>query len=261
MTGDHADTLARSFSQQAAAFEDRRFNAVFTEGVEWLFARLELGSDQLVLDVAAGTGHAARALAPGVRGVVALDATPAMLEQGKRAAEATGLRNIVFQLGDAAALPFLDGSFDIVVSRFAVHHFEDPGIQIAEIGRCVRPGGALVIADLVADDDAGLASAQNRVERLRDPSHTRILTAAELASLIEAAGTEIRAIDTRSVERPLLPWLAQTAAGDEVIATIEGELRAELDGARPTGMRPRIEGGAVHFTQRFVAITADKPGA
>ena len=119
-----------------------------------------------MLDVAAGTGHVARRLAPSVRAVVALDATRAMLEQGR----AQGVPNVIFVQGDAASMPFLDGSFDMVVSRFAVHHFEDPAVQVAEMRRCLRPGGRLAIADLVADPAA--AAEQNRLEALRDPSHT-----------------------------------------------------------------------------------------
>jgi SAM-dependent methyltransferase len=259
VTGDHADALEQSFSRQAAAFEDGRFNTVYTDDVDWLFARLELRPDHLVLDVAAGTGHAARTLAPRVRGVVALDATPAMLDHGKRAAGAAGLRNIVFQRGDAAALPFLSESFDIVVSRFAVHHFQDPGIQVAEMTRCIRPGGVLVIPDLVADENPSIAGTQNRLERLRDPSHTRTLTADELVGLIASCGLVVRAIDTRTVERPLLPWLAQTDAEDEVVASITAELRAELNGGPATGFRPRAGAGDLQFTQSFVSVTADKP--
>ena len=87
-----------------------------------------------MLDVAAGTGHVARSLAPRVRAVVALDATQAMLEQGKR----HGVPNVVFMRGDAAALPFVDQSFDVVVNRFALHHFEQPEVQLAEMRRCGR---------------------------------------------------------------------------------------------------------------------------
>ena len=54
---------------------------------------------------------------------------------------------------DAAALPFMDGSFDVVVSRFAVHHFEDPAVQIGEMRRVLRPGGRLAVADLISDPD------------------------------------------------------------------------------------------------------------
>ena len=255
----HRRVLEHSFSRQAAAFEDRRFNAVFTDDVDWLFARLALDPDQLVLDVAAGTGHAGRRLAAAVRCVIALDATPAMLEQGRRAAAAAGLGNIVFEQGDAGALPFLDGSFDIVVCRFAVHHFEDPRIQVAEMTRCVRPGGTVVIADLAADDDPTAAAVQNRLERLRDPAHARILATGELARLIEESGVGVRAIDTRAVDRPLAPWLAQTAAPEDVVAEIRAALHDELDGGPPTGFRPTLAAGELRFAQRFVSVTADRP--
>src|SRR5204863_348816 len=79
-------------------------------------------------------------------------------------------RNVLFMKADAAALPFVDGSFDVVVSRFAVHHFENPAVQIAEMRRVLRPGGRLAVADLVSDPDPEIAETQNRLERLRDPS-------------------------------------------------------------------------------------------
>jgi ubiquinone/menaquinone biosynthesis C-methylase UbiE len=147
MSDQQSAALERTFSQQTSAFEDQRFNKIFTGDVAWLFERLSLAPEQLALDVAAGTGHAARALAPFVRGVMALDTTPAMLAAGKLAADRAGLHNVLFQRGDAAALPYLDDSFDVVVSRFAVHHFERPAQQAVEMARCLRPGGQLVIAD------------------------------------------------------------------------------------------------------------------
>src|ERR671924_662354 len=170
MGDSHADRVERAFSRQAAAFEEQ---PIFTTDSDWLFERLELHAGDLVLDVAAGTGHVARALAPSVRCVVALDATAAVLAAGKAHADRAGLHNVVFQRGDAAALPFADATFDIVVSRFAVHHFEDPTPPLAEMRRCLRPGGRLAIADIIAADDPAVAALQNRLERLRDPSHAR----------------------------------------------------------------------------------------
>jgi hypothetical protein len=67
MSEQHSEAVEQAFSQQASAFEDRRFNWVFTTDMEWVFERLTLDPDYLVLDVAAGTGHVARALAPFVR--------------------------------------------------------------------------------------------------------------------------------------------------------------------------------------------------
>jgi ubiquinone/menaquinone biosynthesis C-methylase UbiE len=259
MSDQHSAALERTFSQQASAFEDQRFNKVFTDDVAWLFERLSLAPEQLALDVAAGTGHAARALAPFVRGVVALDATPAMLAAGKLAADRAGMRNVLFQRGDAAALPYLDDSFDVVVSRFAVHHFERPSEQAAEMARCLRPGGQLVIADLVSDDDAAVAATQNRLERLRDPSHTTMLTLDGLVGLIEHTGLEVRDVQTRDIDRPLAPWLAQTEAGEDVVARIEEDLCAELAGGAATGFHPREDEAGLHFVQRFAAVTAVEP--
>jgi hypothetical protein len=60
MSEQHSAAVERAFSQQAAAFEDRRFNKVFTNDVAWLFERLRLAPEQLALDVAApGRAHAA----------------------------------------------------------------------------------------------------------------------------------------------------------------------------------------------------------
>ncbi len=246
MPDDHARAVERAFTAQAAAFEDPRFNRVYAADADWIFAALELDGDELVLDVAAGTGHAARLLARSTRAVIALDATAAMLDRGRAAAAAEGLRNVVFMRGDATALPFADASFDVAVTRFAVHHLEHPPAVLAEMLRCTRPGGQLVVADLVADPE--LAAAQNRVERLRDPSHTRMLTLAELRELLDGAAATVR-----DVERPLLPWLRQTDAPEAEIAAI---LRAELDGGSRTGLRPRERAGELWFTQRFASVTA-----
>lgn len=251
--------MDHAFSRQAAAFEDRRFNRVFTTDVEWLFERLALEADHVVLDVAAGTGHAARWLASSVRVVVALDVTAAMLEAGKAAAEESGLHNVVFLRGDAAALPFLDNSFDVAVCRFAVHHFENPGEQLAEMVRCLRPRGQLVVADLVGNDDPAVAGMRHQLERLRDPSHARLLTADGLRAALEDLGVVVTAADSREVERPLASWLAQTRSSDAVIEQITGALRSEIKGGPLTGFAPRDRDGELTFVQRFASMTASKP--
>jgi ubiquinone/menaquinone biosynthesis C-methylase UbiE len=186
---EHRDRIEAAFSQQAAAFEDPHYNRIFTEDVKWLFEHLRARPDDLVLDVAAGTGHVARALAPFVRAVIALDATEAMLRTGKAEADEVALRNVVFQRGDADALPFLDATFDVVACRFAMHHFEAPAGPLAEMVRVLRPGGRLVVADLLAGEDAAVAAEQDRLERLRDPSHVRLLGADEIGELMREAAS------------------------------------------------------------------------
>jgi ubiquinone/menaquinone biosynthesis C-methylase UbiE len=261
MSEPHAKRVLDAFSAQAEAFEDARFNRLFTLDAEWLFERLDCRADDLLLDVAAGTGHAARSLAPRVRVAVAIDLTPAMLAAGRRAAGESALRNVVFQLGDAAALPFLDGSFDIVVSRFALHHLEDPAAAIAQMARCLRPGGRIALADMVSDEDHGLAAAQNRLERLRDPSHTRMLTVSELTSTLAALGLGAVTVVGREIDRPLEPWLEQAQTDPAVAEALREEIRAEIDGGTPTGLHPYESDGEIRFLQRWASVLAERDGA
>jgi ubiquinone/menaquinone biosynthesis C-methylase UbiE len=180
---------------------------------------------------------------------VAVDATAAMLETGRAEAARAGLSNVVFMRADAAELPFLAGSFDVVVSRFAVHHFEDPAVQVAEMRRVLRPGGRLAVADLVADPDPAIAVVQNRLERLRDASHMRMLSMEELARLVRGEDVEFRV-----VERRLEPWLAQTRTDPEAAAEIRRALKAELDGGAPTGFRPLLADGEPRFLHTMASV-------
>ena len=263
MSEPHAKRVLDAFSTQAEAFEDARFNRLFTLDAEWLFEHLECRPEELAerLDVAAGTGHAARSLAPRVRAAVAIDLTPAMLAAGRRAAGESGVRNIVFQLGDAAALPFLDESFDVVVSRFALHHVENPRAVIAEMARCVRPGGRIALADMVSEDDPALAGAQNRLERLRDPSHTRMLSVGELTSTLAGLGLGAVTVEGREIDRPLEPWLEQAQTAPAVADALRTEIQAEIEGGRATGLSPYERNGEIRFVQRWASVLALHDGA
>jgi ubiquinone/menaquinone biosynthesis C-methylase UbiE len=250
---EHSDAVERAFTRQAPAFEDPEFNKLFTVDSEWLFERLELEADDVVLDVAAGTGHVARSFAPKVRAVVAVDATRAMLERGWTEAKRAALRNVVFMQADATALPFVDGSFDVVVSRFALHHFEDPAVAVAEMRRVLRLGGRLAVADLVCDPEPAVAETQNRLERLRDPSHARMLSLEEVADLVSG-----RDVEFRDVERSLDQWLLQARTDDAAAAEIRAALRAELAGGAPTGFRPREIDGDLRFLHTMASVIEDR---
>ena len=259
---EHAQRIAQAFTLQAEAFEDPARNRVFTSDSRWVFDRLPLRATDLVLDVAAGTGHAARQLAASARAVVALDATEAMLARGQAQAAAEGCDNVVFMRGDAAALPFLDGSFDVVASRFAVHHFQEPARVVAEMVRCTRPGGHVAVVDLVAHADPAAGAEQNRLEALRDPSHAAFLPAIELQGLLAEAGLEAIDVATRPLERPLAPWLDQTETPTGPREEIIAALRAEIDGGPLTGFRPRLGAdGELRFVQTFASAIAGKPAA
>ena len=133
------------------------------------------------------------------REVVALDATAAMLTEAKAKSQEEGFSNIKFVHGDATSLPFPDSSFGLVTSRLAIHHFTKPRPILEEMARVATPGGRVVIVDLVASEDQEQvrsvnnlrtvqAEMHNRLERLRDPSHTNALSIDDLATLMGQAG-------------------------------------------------------------------------
>jgi ubiquinone/menaquinone biosynthesis C-methylase UbiE len=255
----HAQRLQEAFSRQAAAFEDTRLNRVFTLDAEWLLAPLSCRPQDLLLDVAAGTGHAARSLAPRVHAAVAVDVTAAMLQAGKARADEQGLRNVVFQHGDALALPFLDGTFDVVLSRFATHHIEQPERQLAEMTRCLRPGGRLALADMVCSENPQIARAQNRLERVRDPSHTRMLSCGELVALLGALGLDEITTEVRQIDRPLQPWLELAQADKAAANAVRDELLREIAGGEATGLDPYEREGELRFCQTWACALAVKP--
>ena len=92
-----------------------------------------------LLDVATGTGTIARAAAARGASVVALDASPGMLEVARRVSP-----DLDFRLGDASALPFGDGEFDVVTCGLSISHFADREKALAEALRVLRRPGKLV---------------------------------------------------------------------------------------------------------------------
>ena len=250
-----SETTRASFSAQKTAFEDagRHFGSPAVIG--WLVANTPAESADLVLDVAAGTSIYGRALAGRVAAVIAVDLTPEMLVEGKRAVEDVGLANIVFQRGDATDLPFLNQSFDRVVSRLSIHHFEDALVPLAEMVRVCRIGGTISIVDMVAPNEI-VQARFNELEHKRDPAHTRALTREQLHRSIESEHCTIT--HTASYDNVLVgdDWLAQTATPPAEAALIRRAWDQELAGGEATGMLPRHGEHGIEFVHRWELVVA-----
>jgi len=255
----HIEKIQKEFAKQAAAFNDPGLTLSSKDYLEWMASFLPLSKESQVLDVAAGTGHLSRFIAPHVKWVVALDATPEMLEQGKREAEKAGLSNITFEPGMAEPIPYGNNEFDLVVCRCAVHHFLDPELKVSEMARVCRSGGYVGIIDMVCPDDDALAASYNDFERLRDPSHTAALSKDRLISLLIQAGLEWVHQDAREIEVNTEQWLSLTKTEKEVGDHIKESMRKELDGGPKTGLRPFVKGTELMFTQTWAIFVGQKP--
>jgi SAM-dependent methyltransferase len=97
---------------------------------------------QRVLDVASGSGNAALAAARRFCDVISTDYVPALLDEGRKRAEAEGLP-LAFQEADAENLPFDDASFDVVLSTFGAMFAPDHERVASELARVCRPGGKI----------------------------------------------------------------------------------------------------------------------
>jgi len=114
------DTLQRNqqaFTAQSAGFSSAGDTYADAEDLVWMLAELPLSVADRALDLATGTGELARALAPRVATVVGIDATEAMLEQGRRFVAQHGIANIHCEQGIVEALPFESESFDVTSAR------------------------------------------------------------------------------------------------------------------------------------------------
>jgi SAM-dependent methyltransferase len=111
-----------------------------------------------------------------------------MLEQAKGLAASRNLTNISFKTGDVTSLAFDPASFSIVTSRYAFHHLVEPVRVLREMARVCKPEGRVAVMDTIASDNPRKAEMFNRMEKLRDPSHTEALTLPEMLKCFQQAG-------------------------------------------------------------------------
>ncbi|MGB7217374.1 MAG: methyltransferase domain-containing protein [Vicinamibacterales bacterium] len=112
---------------------------------ELLAETADVCAGERVLDVAAGNGNATLAAARRFASVTSTDYVPALLERGRRRADAEGF-DVTFEVADAEALPFPEASFDVVLSTFGVMFAPDHDQAARELMRVCRPGGRIGLA-------------------------------------------------------------------------------------------------------------------
>ena len=242
MDKSHRDEIVEQFSQQAVPFTKVPGHL---DAMELLVELARPTAADSVLDVACGPGLVACEFAPHSGRVTGIDITPAMIAEAGRRGRELQLDNLTWTVGDALQLPFGDDSFSLVVTRYSLHHFLEPGRVLAEMVRVCRPGGRVLVADVAMPPSK--VAAYDRMELMRDPSHTHALSTEEFAALCLASG---------------LTGCRQSAYGVEI--ELEAQLRASFprpgDGLRlraliaadvgqdTLGIAPRLVDDAVVYT-------------
>ena len=248
--------IRRSFSIQACGFENIS-NFTDESYMEHIRGCISPSKADSILEVASGTCLCGRSLAPYVKTVVCLDATPAMLVKGKAEAEKRSLDNMVFIKGLAEDLPFLDNSFDIVISRLAFHHFPDPETSFREMARVLKPSGKLVLIDMEATDEE-LRTERDSLEKMRDISHERMLSRIEMETMFLSCGLTIASEESADRSQRLSAWLDLTKADDKTEDFITQKMLEEMQGGSKTGFFPYMKDDAIWFDQHWILLIGRK---
>ena len=209
------------------------------------------------LDVACGGGLVVCALAPHVRHATGIDMTPAMLDRARQLATEKRTGNVTWDRGDVGRLPYGDGTFDIVVTRFSMHHFLDPLHVLREMVRVCAPDGRVVVIDMYASDDPAKAAEWNRAEKLRDPSHVRCLTLPELKGLFGSAGLPAPRTSYYELRDEIRNLLARSFPNPGDDAKIIAMFAASAEDDR-LGIPVRREGERIEYAYPIAILAADK---
>jgi ubiquinone/menaquinone biosynthesis C-methylase UbiE len=256
-----ARTAKEQFDRQADHY-NAQWNAWSEESLDWLRDHADARSEDVVLDVATGTGFTALAFAPRVRSVVGLDVSPGMLAKARQQAQEAGMANVTFQEGSAERLPFPNAAFDIVTCRIAAHHFLSVPQFLREAARVLKPGGRFLLADTtVPDDDPEADAWQNDVEARRDPSHVRCYTPREWRRFVEEAGYRFEQMDSAGGGIPIVMsrWLINAGCTPEQSDAVRRAFETAPAAAVRAFRIERLPDGDIRFVWQRAVLKAVWP--
>lgn len=202
----HEAVVERQFGAQANAYLN---SAVHAQGEEFaqLRERLSATTGARVLDLGCGAGHVSFQVASLAGEVVAYDLSQQMLDVVASAAAERSLDNIRTEQGIAESLPFEDGAFDFVFSRYSAHHWRDVGQALREVRRVLKPGGVACFIDVAAPGLPLLDTHLQAVEVLRDTSHVRDYSPSEWTRLVGEAGLAVTGCGRQRLRLEFTSWV------------------------------------------------------
>jgi SAM-dependent methyltransferase len=233
----YEESVRAEFTHQTESFARNRV-ATAAETLDVVVDLVPEDPEASWLEVACGPAVISRGLAAKVGRVRGVDLTPTMVEKAREEAAEEGIDNVEFSVGDATALDFEDACFDGAVTRFSFHHIPAPQRVLAEMARVVRPGGWVIVSDLLTDEAADAQVWHQEIERLRDPSHWATPTPARLRAMGAAAGLELDGEQLIPVELDYEDWLRRGSGGEaaeELIDRLLGEAPEGAESFRVSG--------------------------
>ena len=243
---EHDAAIRAEFDRAAAGFAERT-KGRFDDMDVVAFSQVAPGGT--VVEVGAGTGSFLSLFRNVAGRMVAVDLTPAMLEQARVHPR------LHLVAGDGRRLPLRPGSAHLVASAQALHHVHDPVTVVKEMRRVARGGGRVLLVDQVATERYEEALMMTELELARDPSHAMSRPPSAYRMIVRAAGLEI--VDERVIEseQRLSSWMWPGEFPEERIAAV-GRLIEQIGGE--TGMGFERDGDDWVFTRRRQMLLAER---
>jgi ArsR family transcriptional regulator len=175
-------TKSQEFFSSSAGQWDRLRDELFGDRFHLAAFAAFAKRQWIVGDLGCGTGQVSAALAPFVQRIVAVDGSAAMLQAAKRRLH--DVDNVDLRRGDLEALPIDDGRLDAATLMLVLHHITDPAKALTEVARVLKPGGRLVVVDMLPHDRESYRQQMGHVWLgFSDPHMMRLLTDAGFDSI------------------------------------------------------------------------------
>jgi len=178
-------TKSQEFFASSAGQWDRLREELFGDRFHLSALAAFADGNWTVGDLGCGTGQVSEALAPFVAQVIAVDASAPMLQAAKKRLQ--GVENVDLRRGDLEALPIDDAQLDAATLMLVLHHVTQPARALTEVARALKPGGRLMLVDMLPHD---------REHYRQQMGHVWMGFAAEkIAELMTESGlTEVRVV-------------------------------------------------------------------
>lgn len=256
MTGENAVAILEHY-QRVAGLPPSEIARPSERELRDLVRLTEPLGDERLLDVGTGTGSVALAFAPHVASVLAVDLSPAMLEQAEAARAAAGVMNVHFRLGEIDVLSLPETSFDIITCHDLLQYATNLNDLLTLLRRLLATKGRLLIDEPVASEDPVKRATLNAIAIRRDSAVVRIWSAREIEAALHAAGLRWLKGERYSVNRGLDEWLSQAAADEVTWSAVTSMLEAGVD-ADAAGLNSRRgRDGAIIFTESRIRLLAE----
>lgn len=182
------ETKVRNQYDRMATAYDQRWSNYLTNTLSFLKTWAQISPQAAVLDIGCGTGEFERLVVTEhpMQKMVGVDISEKMLAIARQKLHA--YPNLCFCTAPAAALPFTNNSFDIIVSASSFHYFDDPA-ALAEMKRVLKPGSKVVILDWCKD--YLLCRLCDILLKIIDPAYKQCYTQTEFHHLLDCAGFSI----------------------------------------------------------------------